>query len=78
MIYICLGIFTFAITVILIKKMKKSTKKKIITIILSLITASLLTFGYIKESKDDNCCECRDCKDCNICCDCKYPYYDKR
>lgn len=78
MIYICLGIFTFAITVILIKKMKKSTKKKMITIILSLITASLLIFGYIKESKDDNCCECRDCKDCNICCDCKYPYYNKR
>ena len=78
MIYICLGIFTFTITAILIKKMKKSTKKKIITIILSLITVSLLIFGCIKETKDDNCCECRDCKDCNICCDCKYTYYNKR
>lgn len=77
MIYICFGIFTFALDVILIKKVKKSVKKKIIIIILSIITGVLLIIGCITESKSDNCCECRDYKDVDICCDCKYPYYDK-
>ena len=56
MIYICFGIFTFALDVILIKKVKKSVKKKIIIIILSIITGVLLIIGCINESKSDNCC----------------------
>ena len=78
MIYICIAIFLLALTLILIKKLKKSKKKLIIIIFLLILTVTFSILGYLKEIKNENCCECRDCKECDICCDCKYPYYHKR